>query len=182
MALVESISKLKNGYKAPDFSLPATDGKTYSLSDFKDTKALLIIFMCNHCPYVKPKFDEINRISKDFKKDGFVVIGINSNDANFVEEDSFNNMKKIAEEKDFQFYYLYDETQEIAKEYGATCTPDPFLFDEKQKLIFHSRIDDTHADEPANIHEMYEAIEEYFETGTITLEQSPSMGCSIKWK
>ncbi|MBL7055943.1 thioredoxin family protein [Candidatus Woesearchaeota archaeon] len=179
MTLVESISKLKKGMSAPDFSLKGIDGKTYSLNDFKD-KPVLIIFMCNHCPYVKPKLDEINRIAKDFKNLG--VVGINSNDPDFEQEDSFENMKIIAKEKDFQFTYLVDETQEVAKKFGASCTPDPFLFNEKHELIFHSRLDDTHADEPVGVHEMHEAIEEFLDLGTISIEQSPSMGCNIKWK
>ena len=182
MTLVESISKLKKGMKAPDFTLPATDGKTYSLNDFKNAKAILIVFMCNHCPYVKPKLDEIKRIQADYKDKGLIVVGINSNSDQVVPEDSFDNMKKVVEEKGINFIYLRDESQEVAKEYGASCTPDPFLFDSEQKLVFHSRIDDTHGDDPANKHEMHEAIGEFLESGNISLNQEPSMGCSIKWK
>ncbi|MBN4049181.1 thioredoxin family protein [archaeon AH-315-M20] len=183
MTLMESIyNKLKKGAKAPDFSLPATDGKTYSLSDFKDAKALLIIFMCNHCPYVKPKVEEMKRITANYKDKGLVVIGINPNDENYVPEDSFDNMKKVVEEKGINFIYLRDESQEIARAYGASCTPDPFLFDSNHKLIFHSRIDDTHEDKPVNKHEMHEVIGEFLEKGNISLQESPSMGCSIKWK
>ena len=183
MSLMESIyNKLKKGEKAPDFSLPATDGKTYSLSDFKDVKALLIIFMCNHCPYVKPKIEEMKRITADYKDKGLVVVGINPNDENYIPEDSFDNMKKVVEEKGINFIYLRDESQEIARAYGASCTPDPFLFDSEHKLIFHSRIDDKHSDEPVNKHEMHEAIGQFLETGKISLKESPSMGCSIKWK
>ena len=140
MSLVESISKLKKGVKAPDFNLPGTDGKSYSLNNFKNAKALLIVFMCNHCPYVKPKLDELKRIQEDYKEKGLMVVGINPNDEKFVPEDNFENMKKIVKEKGINFVYLRDESQEVAKEYGASCTPDPFLFDSEHKLIFHSRI------------------------------------------
>lgn len=183
MSLMESIySKLKKGAKAPDFSLPATDGKTYSLKDFKGAKALLIIFMCNHCPYVKPKVNEIKRITADYKNKGLVVVGINPNDENFVPEDNFEGMKKTAKERGINFVYLRDETQETARDYGASCTPDPLLFDSEQKLIFHSRLDDTHGQEEANRHEMHEAIGQFLKTGKISIEEKPSMGCSIKWK
>jgi len=172
---------LKIGDSAPGFSLPATDGKTYSLEDFKRAKALLVIFICNHCPYVKPKIAEMKRITADYKDKGLVVVGINPNDDKNYPEDSFENMKRMVEERNINFIYLRDESQEVAKAYGAVCTPDPFLFDENFKLVFHSRIDDTHGDKPANRHELYEAIGEFLEKEDITLEEQPSMGCSIKW-
>ena len=182
MALVESISKLKRGMSALDFSLPGIDGKTYSLSNFKNAKALLIVFMCNHCPYVKPKINELKRIQTDYKNKGLVVVGINPNDENFVPEDNFDGMKKTAKERGINFVYLRDETQKTARDYGATCTPDPFLFNSEHKLVFHSRIDDTHGQEQADKHEMHEAIGQFLNNGNITLEEQPSMGCSIKWK
>lgn len=173
---------LKKGDLAPEFSLPATDGKTYSLSDFKDAKALLVVFMCNHCPYVKPKIDELIRITADYKDEGVVVIGINPNEDIDYPEDSFENMKLMVKEKNINFIYLRDESQEVAKAYGAVCTPDPFLFDKDFKLIYHGRIDDTHSSEPANEHELYIVIDEFLELGTVSFEENPSMGCSIKWK
>lgn len=182
MALVESISKLKKGMNAPDFRLPGVDGKAYSLSNFKNAKALLVVFMCNHCPYVKPKINELKRIAADYKNKGLAVVGINPNDENFVPEDNFEGMKKTAKERGINFAYLRDETQKTAKDYGASCTPDPFLFNSEHKLVFHSRIDDTHAQEQANNHEMHEAIGQFLTKGKITLEEQPSMGCSIKWK
>lgn len=183
MALMESdYKRMKKGTEAPDFSLPGTDGKTYSLGDFIGLKAVLIIFMCNHCPYVKPRMDEINRIAKDYKEKGVVVVGINPNDATRYPDDSFENMKKLMDENKYEFHYLRDETQGVAKAYNAVCTPDPFLFDKDLKLIFHSRIDDSHGADLVSKHEMHTAIGEYVEKGTITLEEKPSMGCSIKWK
>jgi peroxiredoxin len=182
MVLLKSdYETLKKGDKAPGFSLPATDGKTHSLSDFKDAKALLVVVMCNHCPYVKPKFDELKKITADYKDKGLVVVGINPNDENFVPEDDFEHMKQVVEEKGLNFIYLRDETQEVSKAYGATCTPDPFLFDADQKLVYHSRIDDKHGEEGGN-GELHKAIGEFLETGKISTEETPSQGCSIKWK
>ena len=142
----------------------------------------LIVFICNHCPYVVPKIDELKRIAEGFREEGLVVIGINSNESEDYPEDSFEKMQEYFDKWGFDFFYLHDESQEVAKEYGAVCTPDPFLFDADLKLVFHSRIDDTHADEPVNVHELYDAISEFLEKGSISLEEQPSMGCSIKWK
>ena len=183
MALLGSEYKiLQNGDQAPGFSLPATDDNTYSLQDIKGDKATLIIFMCNHCPYVIPKIPEIKRIATSFKPEGLTIIGINSNESENYPEDSYQKMQEYFAEWGIDFYYLHDETQEVAKEYGAVCTPDPFLFNSELKLIFHSRIDDTHGDEPAKTHELYNTIKEFLETKKINQEQQPSMGCSIKWK
>ena len=183
MALIGSESiKLQHGEKAPDFSLMGTDGAFHALNDIKGEKASLIIFMCNHCPYVIPKIEEIKRVAADFKEKGLVVIGINSNESENYPEDSFEKMQEYFDEWNVDFYYLHDESQEIAKEYGAVCTPDPFLFDSELELVFHSRIDDTHGDDPVNEHEMYKAVAEFLEIGKITVEEQPSMGCSIKWK
>ncbi|MFH1589135.1 MAG: thioredoxin family protein [archaeon] len=173
---------IKLGDEAMDFSLPATDGKTYSLQDFKDAKAILIVFMCNHCPYVIPKIDELKRITNDYRNKGLVVIGINPNDDTDYPEDSFENMRKMVEKENINFIYLRDEDQRVAKIYGAVCTPDPFLFDADFKLVFHSRIDDKHGSEPVNNHELHGAIGELFARGEISSEEKPSMGCSIKWK
>ncbi|MFH1408451.1 MAG: thioredoxin family protein [Nanoarchaeota archaeon] len=172
---------MKHGDKAPEFSLPATDGKTYSLADFKEAKAVLVVFMCNHCPYVHPKIEEMKRITADFKDQGLVVVGINSNEDINYPDDSFENMKKVAAEKGFNFIYLRDESQDVANAYSAVCTPDPFLFDAEFKLVFHSRIDDKHG-EVGKVKELHQAIGEFLETRKITVEEQPSMGCSIKWK
>jgi peroxiredoxin len=170
---------MKKGDAAPDFSLIGTDGAFHGLNDIKGDKATLIIFMCNHCPYVIPKMNEIKRIST---LQGLSVIGINSNESENYPEDSYEKMREYFDEWEIDFYYLHDESQEIAKEYGAVCTPDPFLFDSELKLLFHSRIDDSHGQEHANRHEMYEVIEKYLNSGVVVLEESPSQGCSIKWK
>ena len=183
--LASEYNKLRTGDIAPSFSLPATDGKNYSLSAFDKNKAILVIFMCNHCPFVVPKIAEINRIARDFKHQGVAVIGINPNEAEGYPEDSFDRMKEYMKEWSAEFIYLCDESQDTAKAYGAVCTPDPFFFVSDKgtfKLLFHSRIDDTHGDKKPTYHEMYDAIKEFLETGTISLKEQPSMGCSIKWK
>ena len=146
---------LKKGSLAPDFNLLGTDDKKHTLNSLKGEKFTLIVFMCNHCPYVIPRLDELNKLNEKIN-----VIGINPNDPIKYPDDSFENMKKLP----IKFPYLIDETQEIAKKYGAVCTPDPFLFDENLKLIYHGRIED---------------IEKAL---TSSIEEIPSQGCSIKWK
>lgn len=179
---MKSSKHLKHGDMAPDFTLKSTDGKNYSLKDFEDNKAILIVFICNHCPYVLGKLEELNKISEDFKGKGLKVIGINSNESDNYPEDSYENMKRFVESGKVKFLYLHDETQEVAKKYDAKCTPDPFLFDENQKLIFHSRVGFPPTPNKSEKHELYEAIKEFLETGKISQKENPSMGCSIKWK
>ncbi len=182
MAATKSLyNKLQKNSKAPFFKLQGTDGRMHSLLDFKNAKAVLIVFMCNHCPYVKPKMDAINKLQMDFKDKGLIVIGINSNSAKIVPEDDFDHMTQIAKEKNFTFLYLHDETQEVARAYGASCTPDPFFLDKDQKLIFHSRLDSHHAEVLGNAKEMREAVSEYLAKGSISKQEEPSLGCSIKW-
>ena len=136
MVLTESSSKLQHGDPAPDFSLKGTDSRIYNLSDFKG-KPTLIVFMCNHCPYVKAKQETIKNLQAKYKDRGLVIVGINSNESENYPQDSFDGMVETAREKGYNFIYLHDETQEVAKAYGASCTPDPFLFDFEQKLVYH---------------------------------------------
>lgn len=183
MVLLASEYKiLKQGETAPAFKLPATDDNTYSLKQIIGSKSTLIIFMCNHCPYVLPKIKEIKRIASNFRDKGLAVIGINPNESLNYPEDSFAKMKEYFEKWKIPFYYLRDETQDIARAYGAVCTPDPFLFDSHLKLVYHGRIDDTHGKEAAAMHELYEVIGEFLTTEKIIRAEKPSMGCSIKWK
>lgn len=181
MVLSESSKDLKHGDVARNFTLKGTDGKDYSLEDFKDSKAILIVFMCNHCPYVLGKLEELNKISEDFKEKGLKVIGINSNESENYPDDSYENMKKFVDKGKVKFLYLHDETQEVAKAYGAKCTPDPFLFDEGKKLIFHSRVGFPPTPNKSEKQELHEAIKEFLETGKISQKENPSIGCSIKW-
>ena len=169
MVLMKSEQKIKVGSSAPDFSLRDVSNKNYLLLDFKD-KPLLVIFMCNHCPYVIEKIDIIINLHEKFKEK-INVVGINSNDPNY-ENEGFENMKKFAKKNKINFPYLIDETQEIAKNYGAVCTPDPFLFDAEHKLVFHGMLDSS-TENIINKLLNGEEIEDSF---------NPSIGCSIKWK
>ena len=182
MVLLESKISLKTGDAAPDFLLMGIDDKMRSLESYVENKGLLIIFMCNHCPYVKAKIDAIKQIHEKFKED-IALVGINSNDSVEYPDDSFENMKKIANEKGMKFDYLVDEKQDVAKKYGAICTPDPFLFDQNRKLIFHGRIDNAmNPDDTATENTMQKNIEKYLAGEKIEKDFDPSIGCSIKWK
>ena len=182
MVLLESQIKLKKGDIAPDFELLGIDDKTHTLKNYENYKGILVIFMCNHCPYVKAKVDALNELFEECGKD-IAIIGINSNDPTNVPEDSFEGMKQTAKEKNFQFDYLVDETQEIAKKYGAVCTPDPFLFDSDKRLVFHGRIDDAmNPDAKVTEKVMINNIEKFLNGQKIEKDFDPSIGCSIKWK
>ena len=182
MVLLESKISLKTGDIAPDFSLMGIDDKMHSLESYVGSQGLLIIFMCNHCPYVKAKIDAIKQIHEKFKE-SIALVGINSNDSTEYPDDSFENMKKIADEKGMKFDYLVDEKQDIAKKYGAICTPDPFLFDQNRKLVFHGRIDNAmNPDDTATENTMQKNIEKYLAGEKIEKDFDPSIGCSIKWK
>jgi len=179
MALTTSQQKLKIGSKAPDFKLKGADGKTYSLKDFSGSP-LLVIFMCNHCPYVQQKIDAIIKLAEKFG--GRVnVVGINSN-AGYPGDD-FEDMKNFASEKGINFPYVFDETQAAARNYGAVCTPDPFLFDKNMTLVFHGRIDDAlELDATVREHTMDAAITKLLDGIKLDKTFEPSAGCSIKWK
>ena len=182
MVLLESQIKLKTRDYAPDFELMGIDGKKHSLNDYKNYEGLLVIFMCNHCPYVKAKINAIKEVHEKFK-DKIAVVGINSNDSIKYPDDSFENMKIIAKEKGILFDYLLDESQKIAKKYGAICTPDPFLFDNERRLIFHGRIDNAmKPEDTATEKTMINNIEQYLSGEKIKKDFDPSIGCSIKWK
>lgn len=180
MVFTQSFQKLNNGESALDFSLKGVDGKTYSLFDFKGKEGILILFICNHCPYVIAKIDTIVKLQEKWgEKVAFV--GINSNDPEY-EGEGMDNMKVFAKEYNMQFPYLLDDTQVVAKVYGATCTPDPFLFDKDFNLIFHGRIDDAlEPGQEVRENTMDENILNLIEGKEILKELKPSMGCSIKW-
>jgi peroxiredoxin len=184
MVLLESQIKLKTGDQAPDFDLMGADDKRHNLSNYKkdEYQGLLVIFMCNHCPYVKAKIDAIREIYEKFN-DKIAIVGINSNDPTNYPDDSFDNMKKLAKEKNIGIDYLVDDSQEIAKRYGAICTPDPFLFDKDHKLVFHGRIDNAmKPDDTATEKTMIDNIERLLAGNNIEKDFEPSIGCSIKWK
>jgi peroxiredoxin len=185
MAL-EYSSKSELGSPAPAFSLPGVDGMTYSLESFKKSKALLVVFMCNHCPYVIAIQERLNEIAKEYANQGVSVIGINSNDPLYKDADSFENMKLTAKEWGLQFPYVMDETQEVARAYDAVCTPDPYLFAKVGNqfiLRYRGRIDDSWKDESlVQEQSLRLAIDAILFGKKISENQIPSMGCSIKWK
>jgi len=182
MVLLESKITLKTGDSAPDFSLKGIDDEIHSLETYAKNKGLLVIFMCNHCPYVKAKIDAIKQIHEKFNEN-IAVVGINSNDSTEYPDDSFENMKKIANENGMKFDYLVDDKQDVAKRYGAVCTPDPFLFDEDRKLIFHGRIDNAmNPDATATENIMQNNLKKFLTGEKIEKDFDPSIGCSIKWK
>ena len=181
MVLLESQVKLKKGDIAPNFELLGIDDKKHTIEDYANHQGILVIFMCNHCPYVKAKSDAFNEVYEKFG-DKIAIVGINSNDSRNYPEDSFENMKKTAQEKRFKFDYLVDNTQEVAKKYGAMCTPDPFLFNNKKELVFHGRIDNAmKPDDTATEKTMINNIEKLLAGETIEKDFDPSIGCSIKW-
>lgn len=180
MALTESQTKLNARDKAPAFNLRGVDEKNYSLGDFSNKEGTLIVFMCNHCPYVHAKMNALNQLHEKFG-DRVAVVGINSNDPEFPGE-GLENMKKFAAERNIKYLYLLDDTQEVAKAYGATCTPDPFLFDKDGRLVFHGRINDAmQPDDTATEQIMEINIEKMLKGEEIDSWFNPSMGCSIKW-
>lgn len=173
---------LKLGSQAPDFNLPAVDGNAYSLDSFSDKKGVVVIFSCNHCPYVKAYENRIMQIQEDYKND-IAVVAINSNDAENYPDDSFENMKVRAAEMNFNFVYLRDEDQSIAKAYHATHTPEIFLFDGERKLVYQGKIDDNWK-EPENVKVPYlrNAINEMVAGKNVSEPETFSIGCTIKWK
>lgn len=182
LALLESQMSLKAGDAAPDFDLVGTDGLRHTLSGYSGRDGLLVIFMCNHCPYVKAKIDAIKEVHERFG-DRIAVVGINSNDAVAYPDDSYEAMKAMAAERGIAFDYLVDETQEVARRYGATCTPDPFLFDSSMRLVFHGRIDDAMKPEDTAAEKvMAGKVSAMLEGRPLGADFDPSIGCSIKWR
>ncbi len=170
------------GGPLPQFSLPAIDGNNYSNNSFGNKKLLCIIFSCNHCPYVQAYEQRIMDLQNEFREE-MQIVAINSNDEENYPEDSFENMVRRAEEKKFNFVYLRDEDQTIAEKFGATHTPEVFLFGEDRTLIYRGKIDDNWK-EPENVVHRYlrEAILEYLEGVEISVPETFSIGCTIKWK
>jgi peroxiredoxin len=166
-----------------DFSLKGIDDKIHSLSDFIDKDILVIIFQCNHCPYVKAVIDRFVTFQEKYRDKKVQLIGINPNDVITYPEDSFENMKLFAEKHKINFPYLVDETQEVAKQYDAVCTPDIYVYDKDRKLRYRGRLDDSWKDESKVTRKDLETAVELLLLGKeINFEQIPSMGCSIKWK
>jgi len=184
MSLTPS-NMLELGTKAPDFELPDTvSGKTVSLSDVAGGKALLVMFICNHCPFVKHIQDELVNVANDHQDKGLNTVAVSSNNIETHPDDSPEKMKAIAEKHNYPFPYLYDETQEVAKAYKAACTPDFFLFSGDLELVYRGQLDDSRPEngKPVNGKDLRAAIDQVLAGKEVTVEQRPSTGCNIKWK
>lgn len=171
------------GWKAPDFELKGVDGKTYTLADVRGPKGTLVMFICNHCPYVKAIRPRLVRDLKELKAMGINAIGIMSNDPTDYPEDGFEHMQAVAKEFDFPFPYVIDPTQQVAKNYGAVCTPDFFGFNDRLELQYRGRFDESRKETaPEGVRrDLFEAMKQVAETGRGPEDQIPSIGCSIKW-
>jgi len=183
MALTPS-TMLELGTKAPDFHLPDTDGKTVALDDFRDAPALLVIFLCNHCPFVKHVRHELAALAREYQGRGVAVVGISSNDVGTHPDDGPEMMKQEKAEVGYTFPYLYDETQEVAKAYQAACTPDFFLFDRETRLVYRGQLDDSRPGNPIPVtgKDLRAALDAVLAGTPVPEKQRPSMGCNIKWK
>ena len=172
------------GWRAPDFALPGTDGRLWRLGDVAGPRGTLVMFICNHCPYVQSVLDRILRDARDLQALGIGVAAISSNDPVAYPEDGFDAMRTEAEKHAFPFPYLFDETQTVARAYDAACTPDFFGFDAGLGLQYRGRLDASGRNPapPDARRELFEAMRQVAETGLGPAEQVPSMGCSIKWK
>lgn len=172
------------GTPAVDFTLPGVDGKTWTLNDCRGENGTLVMFICNHCPYVKAIRDRLVRDARDLQALGVNTVAIMSNDPADYPEDSFDNMQQIAREYGYTFPYLYDESQEVAKAYGAVCTPDFFGYNADLKLQYRGRLDASRKEAaPGDARrDLFEAMKLVATTGQGPREQIPSMGCSIKWR
>jgi peroxiredoxin len=183
MASVTS-TMLPLGTKAPAFNLPDAQGKTVSISDFEDAPALLVVFMCNHCPYVKHIRESFVQLVKEYQAKGLAVVGINANDVEAYPDDSPENMARDAETYGYTFPYLYDQTQDVARTYRAACTPDFFLFDRERRLVYRGQMDSSRPGNGKALtgEDLRAALDAVLAGGQISLQQKPSMGCNIKWK
>jgi peroxiredoxin len=182
MVKTESTQVLQKGNAAPDFSLKGTDETVYNLESFSSSKLLLVVFICNHCPYVKARVHDLVALQSKFSRPDLQVTAINSNDPNYQDE-GFENMKRFVKEYGLNFPYLFDDTQITARSYGAVCTPDPFLFNSERKLVFHGKINDAmEPDMTPKVQTMEENVKKVLRGQDLEKDFDPSVGCSIKWK
>jgi peroxiredoxin len=172
------------GTAAPAFRLPDTNGKTVSLEDFADSKALLVVFMCNHCPYVKHVRQRFVELAREFQSRGAAVVAISANDAGAYPDDGPERMAAEAKSLGFSFPYLYDESQAVAKAYRAACTPDFFLFDARRRLVYRGQMDDSRPGngKPVTGNDLKRAVDAVLTGRGVSATQRPSLGCNIKWK
>ena len=174
---------LRIGSKGPDFDLPGVDGRNHSLSSFSDEKAVVVIISCNHCPTVVAYEDRMMAIRSEYKDKGVALVVINPNDEVRYPADSFENMVTRAKDKGFNFPYLRDETQEVARAYGATRTPEVFVLDSDRRLVYHGRIDDNeHEPDRVVSHDLRRALDELLAGKPISTPETTPVGCTVKWK
>lgn len=192
MSLTQS-TMIELGSTAPDFLLPSTEGGNVSLNDFKESKALVVLFICNHCPYVIHIAPALSALAKEYMDRGIAFVAINSNDVRAYPADSFDQMKIEKAKRGYPFRYLIDEDQDVAKAYNAACTPDLYVFDENRKLVYRGQFDDTRPDRissgnydsssnPATGADLRRALDLVLAGEKVPEHQYPSMGCNIKWK
>lgn len=172
------------GTQAPGFSLVNVDGRTVSLADLQDAPALLVIFMCNHCPYVIHVAPELARLAREYQEKGVAIVGINSNDVSSYPQDSPEQMIHEMDTRGYTFPYLFDETQEVARAYRAACTPDFFVFDKDQRLVYRGQLDSSRPDSgiPLTGEDLRRALDAVLAGQPAPTEQTPSLGCNIKWR
>jgi len=172
------------GTTAPEFSLPSVSGETVTLADVSNKNGLLVIFMCNHCPFVVHIREELAKFATEYREKGMAIVGINPNDADNYPDDSFDKMKVEASNHNYTFPYLFDETQDVAKAYRAACTPDFFLFDKQMKLVYRGQFDASRPESgiPVTGADLRSACDAVVNDQPVALEQKPSLGCNIKWK
>ncbi|MFW5920917.1 MAG: thioredoxin family protein [Polyangiales bacterium] len=181
MALTYS-KQMQPGTEAPAFALPGIDGQTWTLADFSDAKVLVVVFTCNHCPYAKASEDRLVQLQRDYADRGVRLVAINPNVATHP-DDGFEQMKRRAEQKGFNFPYLADEAQEVSRAYDAACTPDIYVLGPDRTLVCQTRLDDNWQDPSAvGRHDLREILDATLEGKPLPFESTPSMGCSIKWK
>ena len=172
------------GTQAPSFRLPDTEGLLVSIEDFKSSSALLVVFICNHCPFVKHVLPPFVQLAREYQRRGVGIVGISSNDADRYPDDSPEQMAELSRTLGFTFRYLYDESQQIAKAYGAACTPDFYLFDRDGRLVYRGQMDDSRPGNgrPLTGADLRAAIGAVLEGRPVCEDQKPSVGCNIKWK
>jgi len=172
------------GSPAPDFSLPDPSGKMFQLADFADAQALLVMFICNHCPFVVHLRQAIAELAKEYQQRGVAIVAINANDVANYPDDSPEKMAIESREAGYTFPYLYDESQDVAKAYDAACTPDFFLYDKNRKLVYRGQFDDSRPsnDEPITGKDLRAALDAVLAGQPVAEDQRPSIGCNIKWK
>jgi peroxiredoxin len=171
------------GFPCPDFRLPSVDGTLVGRDDFADTPLFGVFFTCNHCPYAKAIEARLIELDRDYASKGFRFVAVSANDAVTYPDDSFANMKKRAQDRGYGFHYLHDESQAVARAFGAVCTPDLYVFDRDRKLAYHGRLDDSPMDaSKVKRRELREALDALLAGRAPSPAQNPSIGCSIKWK